>query len=259
MVKPKDTLYVQRGVTVNISNNATFYIQGTLIVEGSEKSPIFFTATTKKQGSWGGFQCDSANAVSIKWAHVDYTGGPDGNGDPRKTLIVAKAAPVTIEDSWFKSGSDDGFRLQNGCTISILRNTIEGQGTTDGEAINVKGGNALTPTTGVIAYNVIWSTAGSAIKVETNKTIKTPQTNVKVYNNTLISNGFRRGASEPGRGILVDTYATGEYYNNLIVNCYQGLDITKNGLSNTKYGNNYFYATIDSVRTYYYPAGTGWG
>jgi hypothetical protein len=104
---------------------------------------------------------------------------------------------------------------------------------------------------------VIWGTAGSAIKIETSLTVLYPQTDVKVYNNTLVSNGFRRGAAEPGRGILIDRFARGDIYNNLIVNDYNGLEIApKADAPNIKYGNNYFYATADSVRKFFIPAGT---
>jgi hypothetical protein len=251
-VGPKDTLFVQKGVTVNVANNATFYVQGTLISEGTQASPITFTAPSGKPGSWGGFQCDSAKYVRIQWTHLDYTGGPDPTGNARKTLYVNVPIQVIVQDSWVKGGQDDGFRLQNGCMIDIQRNTIEGQGSTDGEAINVKGG-----ATGVVAYNVVWATAGSAIKVETSITQLFPQTNVNVYNNTVVSNGFRRGAAEPGRGVLFDNFGRGNIYNNLIVNDYEGLDISPAAdTANIKYGNNYFYATIDSLRTFYYPAGS---
>ena len=251
-VGPKDTLFVQRGVTVNVTGNSTFYVQGTLISEGSQASPITFTAPAAKPGSWGGFQCDSAKYVRIQWTHIDYTGGPDPKGNPRISLIVSKPIPVIIEDSWLKSGQDDGFRLQGGCTISILRNTIESGGSTDGEAINIK-----TGATGTVAYNVVWSQAGSAIKLETSTMALFPQTNVRVYNNTLVSNGFRRGAAEPGRGILVDRFAQGSFFNNLIVNDYNGIDITTAAdTKNITYGNNYLYATADSLRKYYYPAGS---
>ena len=251
-VGPKDTLFVQRGVTVNVTANSAFYVQGTLISEGSQSSPITFTAPGAKPGSWGGFQCDSAKYVRIQWTHIDYTGGPDPTGNARISLIVSKPINVVVEDSWFKSGQDDGLRLQGGCSVSILRNTIEGEGNTDGEAINIK-----TGATGVVAYNVIWSTAGSAIKLETSTTALFPQTNVKVYNNTLISNGFRRGAAEPGRGVLVDRFAQAALFNNLIVNDYNGIDITTAAdTKNITYGNNYFYATTDSLRKYYYPAGS---
>jgi hypothetical protein len=109
---------------------------------------------------------------------------------------------------------------------------------------------------GTVAYNVLWGGAGSAIKVFTSSTIANPQTNVTVYNNTCVDNGFRRGAAEPGRGILVDAFSKALVYNNLLVNNYWSLDITPTAdFEHTQYGNNYFYVTVDSLRKVMYPTG----
>jgi hypothetical protein len=248
-ILPKDTLYVQKGVTVDVQNNAIVNVQGTLIIEGTEDSPATFTAAAKKQGSWGGFACDSAKYVSIKWTHIEYCGGPDAKGNPRRSIVVSKPIQVTMEDCWILAGADDGILLSGGCTFSMLRNTIEGEGTTDGESINIK-----TGATGVVAYNVISRGAGTGVKLETSPTVLNPQTNVKVYNNTIIGQGFRRGAGEPGRGISVDKNAIGIVYNNVLINNYYGLDIqVAADVKNTMYGNNYFYTTIDSTRQFFYP------
>ncbi|QKG58457.1 hypothetical protein GKZ68_18565 [Hymenobacter sp. BRD128] len=257
-IGPKDTLFVQKGVTVNVPNNSTVYVQGVIDFEGTQASPITFTSPKNANGSWGGFQCDSAQAVTIKWTHIDYTGGPDATGRPRATLVIspkrtlAKRVPVIIEDSWFKGGLDDAIFLSGMAQVSVQRNTIEHEGSTDGESINIYDG-----VTGTIAYNVIWADAGSGIKIDTDAKLLTPQTVVTVNNNTLVANGYRRGYAEPGRGILVDRFAAGQFYNNLLVNNYYGLDI--NAAADTKnisYGNNFFYTAVDSTRKYFYPAGS---
>ena len=257
-VAPKDTLYVQKGVTVNVTNNSAFFVDGTLIAEGTAANPITFTSPLAKKGSWGGFQCDSAQAVSIKWAHVNYAGGPNKTGSPRGTIRVAPKSSkqhimVTIQDSWFLSGTDDCMSLfGGGVVVDIQRNTIQDEGTTDGDAINLKSG-----VTGVVAYNVLWNGAGTAIKLETSSTVLYPQTNIKVYNNSIVASGYRRGAGEPGRAISVDKFAQATIYNNLIVNDYYGLDINPVAdVKNVTYGNNYFYTAVDSTRKYFYPAGS---
>ena len=257
-VAKNDTLYVQKGVTVNVTNNSAFFVDGNLIAEGTAANPITFTSPTSKKGSWGGFQCDSAQSVSIKWAHVNYAGGPNKTGSPRGTIRVSpkKATPrvmVTIQDSWFLSGTDDCMSLfGGGVVVDIQRNTIQDEGTTDGDAINLKSG-----VTGVVAYNVLWNGAGTAIKLETSPTVLYPQTNITVNNNTIVASGYRRGAGEPGRGISADKFAQGAIYNNLLVNDYYGLDINPVAdVKNVTYGNNYFYTAVDSTRKYFYPAGS---
>ena len=77
-----------------------------------------------------------------------------------------------------------------------------------------------------------------------------------IYNNTCVDNGFRRGAGEPGRGVLVDAFSRALVYNNLLVNNYWSLDITPSADTlDTKYGNNFFYVTVDSLLPFFYPAG----
>jgi hypothetical protein len=149
---------------------------------------------------------------------------------------------VDIEDSWFTNGQDDLIRIQAAAAITILRNTILSSGSTDGEAINLKKG-----VTGDVAYNVIYSQAGTGVKLETNDLQPFPQTIVNVYNNTLVSNGWRRGSAEPGRGVSVGLNAIGNIYNNIIVNNYQGVEVfTDADTVHTKYGYNLFYASADS-------------
>lgn len=243
-VKPGDTLASQQGVTVIVKGDAQINVAGTLLLVGTQDQPISFNSDSQLPGSWGGFQCDSASSVTIKWAHIDNTGGPYPTGSARKTVFVNKAIPVDIEDSWFTNGQDDLLRLQNGATITILRNTILCSGSTDGEAINLKSG-----VTGTVAYNVVYSQAGTGVKLETSSTAPLPQTIVDVYNNTLVCNGWRRGQAEPGRGVSVGLNAKGNIYNNIMMNNYQGLEIFKDADTNAAdlhYGYNLFYASQDT-------------
>ncbi|MCO5934937.1 right-handed parallel beta-helix repeat-containing protein [Mucilaginibacter sp. RB4R14] len=262
-IKKGDTLSAQPGTIVIVKNNAQINVQGSLMLIGSKDQPILFNSDSNKPGTWGGLQCDTAEAITIKWTHIDNTGGPDAKGDARGSLKVKKAINVDIEDSWFTNGQDDLMAISNGATVTILRNTISSSGSTDGEGINLK-----TGVKGVVAYNVIFSQAGSGIKLETSSKIPFPQTEVDVYNNTLISNGWRRGSAEPGRAVSVGVNGIGHIYNNIIVNCYHGIELFTDGdITKTTYGNNLFYATVDTyadlvvptqkinIRDNFYPEG----
>jgi hypothetical protein len=250
-VLPTDSLIVQAGATINVPANHAFYIQGVIRSVGTQSSPVVFTAPVAQPGQWGGFQCDSAKAVTFKWTRVMWTGAPDSSGATRQTIGIMSPIPVDIEDSWFIGGQDNSIGIYSAATVQILRNTFQGNGTTDGDAIDFHSG-----VTGTVAYNVLWGGAGSAIKVYTSATVANPQTNILVYNNTCIDNGFRRGAAEPGRGIIVDAFSKARVYNNLLVNNYWSLDVTPTAdFANTQYGNNYFYVTVDSLRKFMYPKG----
>jgi hypothetical protein len=262
-VKKGDTLASQPGAIVVVKNNAQINIQGVLQLLGTKDQPIFFNSDTNQPGTWGGLQCATAQAITILWTHIDNTGGPDASGSARGTLKVKKAINVDIEDSWFTNGQDDLMAISNGAKIKLLRNTISSSGSTDGEGINLK-----TGVTGIVAYNVIFSQAGSGVKLETSSSKPFPQTEVDVYNNTLVAIGWRRGSAEPGRGVSVGVNAIGHIYNNIIVNCYHGIELFTDGdIVKTTYGNNLFYATVDhytdlvdptlqiDIRAGFYPAG----
>jgi len=263
-VNKGDTLLAQPGAIIIVKNNSQFLIQGVFQSLGTQASPVLFNSDTNTPGTWGGFACDSAQAVTIQWTKVLNTGGPDNTGSARRTLVVRSPIPVDIEDSWILNGQDDGLGLFGGCSITVLRNTIQSGGSTDGEAINIK-----TGAHGTVAYNVVFSQAGTGTKLETAAVVTTANTNVDVFNNTYVSCGWRRGAAEPGRGVSAGVSAQGNVYNNIIVNCYHGLEIfTDDGAGNIKYGNNLFYSSaltftdntvspsvVVNLRDGYYPAG----
>src|ERR1700744_486380 len=238
-VKKGDTLAAQPGAIVIVKNNSQINIGGVLQILGSQASPVTFNSDSQKPGTWGGLACDTAQSVTIKWARIDNAGGADPTGSPRKTISVSSPIKVDIEDSWITNGQDDEIGIKGAAQITILRNTIQSSGSTDGEAINLKSG-----VTGDVAYNVVFSQAGTGVKLETNASVPFPQTTVNVYNNTFVSNGWRRGAAEPGRGVSIGVNAIGHVFNNIMVNNYQGFELFSDGdTKNTTYGNNLFFAT----------------
>ena len=241
-VKKGDTLAAQPGAIVIVKNNSQFTIEGVLQILGTQSSPVSFNSDKGTPGTWGGFQCDTAQAVTIKWAHIDNTGGLDPTASPRKTISVAAPINVDIEDCWITGGEDDIVAMKSGAKITILRNTFESNGSTDGECINLK-----TAVTGVVAYNVIFSQAGTAIKLETSDTAPNPQTSVDIFNNTAVDCGWRRGAGEPGRGVSIDLNAKANVYNNIFVNDYEGFELyAAADVANVHYGNNLYYASVDA-------------
>lgn len=274
-VKNTDTLSIQPGVKVIVFGNPdaapplvyTIHISGTLLCQGTKSSQITFKPAEANpvwpKGYWGGIQCDSmAKVVKLVWTNISYTGGPDVSGGSQFAFSVQGVAgtftsttKVVIENCSFLSGIDDCLRLSGPIQVSIKGNVIQHQGSDDGDNINVKKG-----VTGDIAYNYIWSAANNCIKVETNKTVLYPQSKINIYNNTLIDGGWRK-QGEPTAGILIDNFAQASIYNNLIVNCANGIRITSKTDTSFiagKYGYNLFYTIIDSTRAGYYPLGD-WG
>jgi hypothetical protein len=253
-VLPTDTLTIQPGATIKVTGNYAFQIQGVVQGLGTQAKPITITSTVAQQpGQWGGFQCDSAKSVTFYWTKFLWAGGPDAGGGTTETISVSVPIPVDIEDCWFVGGQDNSIGVSATANVKVLRNSMYGNGTTDGDIVDFHSG-----VQGIVAYNVIWGSAGSALKIYDSKTavVGRPATHCYVYNNTCVESGFRRGAGEPGRGILVDGFASALVYNNLLANNYWSLDFSQQAdLTNSKYGNNYFYVTVDSLRHFMYPAG----
>ena len=273
-----DTLYIQPGAKVLIHGNGltptsspTFFVNGSLVSDGSETAPNWFTVyvtpTTPKsnasisdntttdpayKGYWGGFQCGkTANLLLLRWTHIEYTGGAWGDnaadygfapGEPRSAIYMNSGDPtrfgkLIIEDSWFYGNVDDCIGKCENTYVSIMRNTFSKIGSTGGEAINLKS-NCF----GDMAYNLTYGVATNGLKIAG---ITGVSTIVNIYNNTVVNNGFRQSKATRNGSINTETNAGGYAYNNIIANCKSGLRISfqsqkgkPSDTLNTKYGNN---------------------
>jgi hypothetical protein len=291
VVNAGDTLLIQPGAKIYLKGNYTFWIKGNLLSLGSQDKPIFFTVpnlpkndvigqdpTTDNayKGSWGGLQADtSTKFMIIKWTHIEFAGGLFGVAQTSGTKNGGQSPPIgfvnptgilVVEDSWIYGGVDGGASISpKSGQIHIMRNTLEKGGFTGGEAIGIGNG-----TQGVIAYNLIIGAATNAIKLSNGKAILS-QTNVVMYNNTLLNGGYRRflygGAGNSlGRGasINIEGGAAGKAYNNLLVNnrfglrivgtaSYLGNNLVIADTANCKYGHNYNYGDDVSITNQFYP------
>jgi hypothetical protein len=116
----------------------------------------------------------------------------------------------------------------------------------DGETMNIKSG-----VMGDIAYNYIWAAANNSIKLETSS--KLPQTAMNIFNNTIINGGWRK-VGEFTNGILIDKNTVANIYNNILVGCRNGINITsKADYANCREGNNLVYAINDSLAVNVFP------
>ncbi len=281
-INETDTLLIQPGVKVLFNGKGTwnFVVKGTLLSLGTQAKPVYFTVpasvaaktdvlgadpTTDPayQGKWGGIAGETTfKLIVIKWTHLEFGGGLLGtspisylaNGKNAYTLTTKNSDGVLVlEDSWIYGAVDDPIR-PFGAKVNLMRNTFEKCGFTGGEAFNIKGG-----TVGNFAYNVVIGSATNGPKASDNGQSSTqPQTNILMYNNTIVHSGFRRSADGRGGCINFEESARGGYFNNLMVNCKYGprivgVDATYAGNAlkpadtlNIKYSNNYNY--VDSVK-----------
>lgn len=237
-------------------------VEGTFVSLGTEQSPNLFSVPVEKRvvsnvfaGLWGGIQCtETAKAVILKWTRMEYLGGEGGPASPRAGSIryglwtQSSNTEVVMEDCYIYGCKDDVYR-PNGAKINLVRNTFEYCGETGGDGLNVKAG-----TVGNIAYNVFYGAATNAFK-PSNEGDATVQTNINVYNNTIINSGWRRPGLSRGANINYEVGARGNAYNNIIVNCKRGIRALEDAdLQNVSFNYNLYYASHQAMVDEFIPS-----
>jgi hypothetical protein len=286
-INEKDTLVIQPGAKIHFPGNATysFVVKGSLLSLGSEAKPIYFTVPSAKKtdtygadptadpaykGLWGGILGETMfKNIIIKWTHIEFGGGKLGTSpvsflaNGATCYAISTANPdgiLVLEDSWVYGAIDDPIR-PFGCRFNMMRNTFEKGGFTGGESMNIKSG-----TTGIFAYNLIVGSGTNGPKASNNGG-KNPQTNIQMYNNTIVCSGYRRSAAGRGGSTNFEEGSKGVYYNNLMVNCkfgprvvgatanYNGNALVVADTANVKGGYNYNYVDSLKIANEIYPVG----
>ncbi len=280
-----DTLLIQSGITIIMLNTGPtnpvgapeFQVYGTFICAGQKGAPIYLTvpANLRKYASltdatsptlWGGIECAGASNkltnqgsgdLILKWTHIEFAGGASAVSDPIVSSGGTRYAVwyqnpnghFIMEDSWLTGSTDDPLRVSGG-KISIFRNVVECAAPTSGDF------NFKTGTVGDIAYNVFIGICTNGPKLANTNGI-TPECNVNIYNNTMVTCGWR--VTKPSRGGSTDIEdgARGTEYNNLIVNCRVGFrlyDAPIADTADTQYGYQYYYGSVDTIVSLFYPS-----
>lgn len=294
VINTGDTLTIQKGAKVYFSGPATgataigtqdhapgLIVNGTLIVLGTKEAPVVFTVENPMlrsepaqdpqnpntdpafKGYWGGIQGGkNSGDIIIKWARLEYMGGLAPANDPSRPnkarygiYIQNPKANFVLEDSWLYGSFDDMVRVAGG-QFEIMRNTFEKVGFQAGECVNVKSGSV-----GDIAYNLVVGGTGNAFK-SANAGGLSPQANMNMYNNTIVSTGYRQAKVGEGGSLDFEDGGRGNSYNNLLVNCSFGLAIMGGtgsvpaaDTANIKYGYTYNYGDNKNITSQFLPAG----
>jgi hypothetical protein len=286
-----DTLLIQKGVTINMTNGANFIVNGDLISLGTKDAPITITDPTKTKttgvstvaadpayvGGWGGIYCsNTSKLVVIKWTHLDF------GGAALKALPFAASAGLAagnqyilyfenpngvfiLEDSWLYGSPDDATRFYGG-TYNIMRNTMEKCGSNGGDGFNAKGSSH-----GNMAYNLVIGGATNGTKSASDGTTGA-ECQFTMYNNTYINDGFRNNGVYGARSgsVEIENNSRALVYNNLIVDCDFGVRIaggpagakvyladttlnTSDIIKQTAYGYNFYYADNAAIADQFVP------
>jgi len=256
IIPENEEIIIEPGVTLiaekdenGIGHEITVF--GSIIAKGTQANPILMsipeadrTMANIYTGMWGGIQCDpKAKLVYLKWVRLEYLGGQGGPGTPRAgstrygLWTRNPETEVVMEDCWVYGCKDDVYR-PNGAKINLVRNTFEFCGQNGGDGLNCKSG-----TIGNIAFNLFIGGATNAFK-PSNEGASPVQSNIFVYNNTILNCSWRRAGMSRGANINYEVGARGGAYNNIIVNCKRGMRVLEDGdLQNIKFDYNLYYAT----------------
>ncbi len=275
-----DTLLIQKGVTINMTNGANFIVNGDLISLGTQASPVTITDPRRSKttgpstlgvdsayvGGWGGIYCsNTSNLVVLKWTHFNF------GGAALKALPFPATAGLSagnqyifyfenpngvfiLEDSWIYGSPDDVARFYGG-HVNIMRNTMEKFGSNGGDGFNPKGS-----TVGNMAYNLLIGGATNGTKTASDGTTA-GECQFAIYNNTYVNDGYRNNGVYGARSgsVEVENNSRALAYNNLVADCNFGVriaggpggakvylaDTTYNAsdlITKTAYGYNFYYA-----------------
>ena len=267
IIPENEEIVVEDGVTIIAEGDGgpigpEITVHGSFISMGTEQNPNLFSVPVNMRtdanifaGLWGGIQCsDKAKLVYLKWTRMEYLGGEGGPGTPRAGSIryglwtLSSDTEVIVEDCHFYGVRDDVYRPVGG-KINLVRNTFEYCGETGGDGLNVKAG-----TVGNIAFNVFYGAATNAFK-PSNEGDGTVQTNINVYNNTIINSGWRRPGMSRGANINYEVGARGSAFNNIIVNCKRGMRVLETAdVPNVKMDHNLYYAAFQEMVDEFIPS-----
>ncbi|MFI5201391.1 MAG: hypothetical protein ACHQNE_03295 [Candidatus Kapaibacterium sp.] len=265
IVPAGDTLLLQPGVTVIVLGSTLqfgtpeFQVFGTFISFGTKSQPNYLTVPANLHsyqnlmtGLWGGIACAlNSGDLILKWTHIEYAGGAAGPNDPINKPGAARygiwfenpTGNLIIEDSWITGSDNDPVRV-NGGKISIFRNVFESNANTSGDGPNIKSG-----TVGDMAYNLFVGTSTNGPKLS-NKGSLNPQTGINIYNNTIVTCGWRCVLSARAGSTDIEQGAYGIEYNNIIVNCRTGFRLVASPVADTAdtyYDYQWYYGSSDSI------------
>jgi len=244
-VNAGDTLLIQKGVTLKMTNGANIIVNGIFISLGTKDAPVTITDPRRSKttgastlaadsayvGGWGGiYASNTSKLVEIKWTHLDFGGAAlkalpfQGTGlkaGSQYILYFENPNGVFIlEDSWLYGSPDDATRFYGGA-YNIMRNTMEKCGSNGGDGFNAKGSAY-----GNMAYNLIIGGATNGTKTASDGTTA-GECQFTMYNNTYINDGFRNNGVFGARSgsVEVENNSRALVYNNLIVDCAFGVRI----------------------------------
>ena len=239
------SLTIQEGVQVIFDDNGVgashtkieFMVAGKLYFNGTTANPILFSVAASKRiaantfgGLWGGIVATKDSPEMLfNNVIIEYTGGDVVADSPSAIAgIYTAGGDITphittnnplgkyvVTNCILRNGRSDALYFMGGQGV-IANNVFIANGSTGGEAINMKAGTKVDA-----AYNLIFSPNTNGFKLSSSgqdDAAGRTQALIKAYNNTIINAGWRRDGIKGG-GIYAEKGALVSVFNNLLVNC----------------------------------------
>ena len=238
-----ESLTIEPGVRVIVSTDGVgvnhvpveICVKGSLYALGTETMPVLFSVEESKRtdantfsGLWGGIVAyDTCPEMAFDNVIIEYTGAEVIEGSPAADAGVYTAGDdmypqittnnidgkYVVTNSIIRNGASDGIYVMGGSAI-ITNNIFIANGSTGGEAVNMKAGVKAD-----IAGNIMYSPNTNGLKLSSSGQSETRgQLIANAYNNTIFNAGWRRDG-EKGGCIYVEKNALVNVVNNMLVNC----------------------------------------
>ena len=215
-------------------------VNGSLVAEGTEGSPILFTSGAllfDAKGDWGGIRINSRESLTMRHCTIEYAGL---GIEYRATGLNAS---TTIENSIIRETSGDGIAIyaEAGAvrTVSVTNNEVHAN---DGIGVRIQSTGQNTVLTNTITGNTVYDNGSYGIYFDTRSYAKSTSivSGNEIYNNVtygLYSYGGYNQAQISAQitGNTIHDSGVGIYiYNNYATS--PSLTITDNSIYNSTTG-----------------------
>ena len=239
IVPQSKCLYIEPGVKVIAANSVKkpeIIALGSLYSMGTESKPVVFTVadslkTDRFSRNWGGIICGfDCQELYLAYTTLEYCGAQTteespsylnslfktetGEGVPAVHFCNADGRMV-IENCKFFNNAEDHIYITGGKSI-VANNKFISNGYDGGEAVNYKSDCEAD-----ICYNLIYDANTNGFKLS-NAGLTSIQSDLNVYNNTIVNSGWRRPKVKGG-SIWMETSILVKLQNNLVYDCRWGL------------------------------------
>ena len=233
------SLYIEPGVRVVAANSAVkpeIVVLGSLYSMGTAQKPVLFTVadslkTDRFSRNWGGIICGyDSPELYLNYTVMEYGGAQTTEQSPSYINGLFKTETgegvpavhfcnrdgrMVITNSTFINNAEDHIYITGGNSI-VSGNLFVSCGYDGGEAVNYK-----SDCTADIAYNVIYDANTNAFKLS-NSGLVAKQSDINVYNNTVLNTGWRRPKVKGG-SVWLETSILARVFNNLFYDCRWGM------------------------------------